>query len=49
MVTNVDLFLKTVRSVEDEHTRGTRALEATIEAITQENKVCIIKILLMVT
>jgi len=36
MVTNVTSLLKTVKSVEDEHTRGTRALEATIEAIAQE-------------
>merc|ERR1719220_2000590 len=36
MVTNVTSLLKTVMAVEDEHTRGTRALEATIEAIAQE-------------
>lgn len=36
MVMNVTSLLKTVKAVEDEHTRGTRALEATIEAITQE-------------
>ncbi|KAA0203024.1 hypothetical protein HAZT_HAZT004407, partial [Hyalella azteca] len=36
MVTNVTSLLKTVKSVEDEHTRGTRALEATVEAIAQE-------------
>ena len=36
MVTNVTSLLKTVKSVEDEHTRGTRALESTIEAIAQE-------------
>lgn len=36
MVTNVTSLLKTVKAVEDEHTRGTRALEATIEAIAQE-------------
>lgn len=33
---NVTSLLKTVKAVEDEHTRGTRAMEATIEAITQE-------------
>ncbi|TRY84654.1 hypothetical protein DNTS_021001 [Danionella cerebrum] len=31
-----DLLLKTVKAVEDEATRGTRALEATIECIKQE-------------
>merc|ERR1719431_158142 len=36
MVTNVTGLLKTVKAVEDEHTRGTRALESTIEAIAQE-------------
>ncbi|XP_042904301.1 talin-2 isoform X1 [Parasteatoda tepidariorum] len=36
MVTNVTSLLKTVKSVEDEHSRGTRALESTIEAILQE-------------
>lgn len=36
MVTNVASLLKTVRAVEDENSRGTRALEATIEAIYQE-------------
>ena len=40
MVTNVTSLLKTVKSVEDEATRGTRALESTIEAIGQEVKVC---------
>lgn len=40
MVTNVTSLLKTVKSVEDEATRGTRALESTIEAIGQEIKVC---------
>lgn len=38
MVTNVTSLLKTVKAVEDEHTRGTRALESAIEAITQEMK-----------
>ncbi|XP_053387301.1 talin-1-like [Mercenaria mercenaria] len=38
MVTNVTSLLKTVKSVEDEATRGTRALESTIEAIGQEIK-----------
>lgn len=36
MVTNVTSLLKTVKAVEDEHARGTRALESTIEAIAQE-------------
>lgn len=36
MVTNVTSLLKTVRTVEDEHARGTRALESTVEAISQE-------------
>ncbi|XP_068621832.1 talin-1-like [Battus philenor] len=39
MVTNVTSLLKTVKAVEDEHTRGTRALESTIEAISQEIEV----------
>ncbi|XP_060808637.1 talin-1 [Amyelois transitella] len=39
MVTNVTSLLKTVKAVEDEHTRGTRALESTVEAITQEIEV----------
>uniref|UniRef100_A0A6P7FNN2 Talin-2 isoform X4 n=1 Tax=Diabrotica virgifera virgifera TaxID=50390 RepID=A0A6P7FNN2_DIAVI len=38
MVTNVTSLLKTVKAVEDEHTRGTRALESTVEAIGQEMK-----------
>uniref|UniRef100_A0AAV2L6Y2 Talin-2 n=1 Tax=Knipowitschia caucasica TaxID=637954 RepID=A0AAV2L6Y2_KNICA len=36
MVTNVTSLLKTVKAVEDEATRGTRALEGTIEYIRQE-------------
>lgn len=36
MVTNLTSLLKTVKVVEDEHSRGTRALESTIEAIGQE-------------
>uniref|UniRef100_A0A8C5CLV6 Talin 1 n=1 Tax=Gadus morhua TaxID=8049 RepID=A0A8C5CLV6_GADMO len=36
MVTNVTLLLKTVKAVEDEATKGTRGLEATIEHIKQE-------------
>ncbi len=36
MVTNVTSLLKTVKAVEDEQTRGTRALESSIEAIAQE-------------
>ncbi|XP_064292942.1 talin-1 isoform X8 [Plodia interpunctella] len=39
MVTNVTSLLKTVKAVEDEHTRGTRALESTVEAISQEIEV----------
>lgn len=35
-MTNVTSLLKTVKAVEDEATRGTRALEATIEFIRQE-------------
>lgn len=35
-MTNVTSLLKTVKAVEDEATRGTRALEATIEYIKQE-------------
>lgn len=33
---NVTSLLKTVKAVEDEHTRGTRAMEATVDAISQE-------------
>ncbi|MBZ3869728.1 Talin-1 [Sciurus carolinensis] len=36
MVTNVTSLLKTVKAVEDEATKGTRALEATTEHIRQE-------------
>uniref|UniRef100_UPI00358E49C6 talin-2-like n=1 Tax=Myxine glutinosa TaxID=7769 RepID=UPI00358E49C6 len=36
MVTNVTTLLKTVKAVEDEATKGTRALEATIECIKQQ-------------
>lgn len=39
MVTNVTSLLKTVKTVEDEAERGTRALESTIEALRQEIKV----------
>lgn len=39
MVLNVSGLLKTVKAVEDEHTRGTRAMEATVEAIIQEIRV----------
>ena len=38
MVTNVTSLLKTVKTVEDEAARGTRALESSIEAIQQEMK-----------
>uniref|UniRef100_A0AAQ4S3X4 Talin 1 n=1 Tax=Gasterosteus aculeatus aculeatus TaxID=481459 RepID=A0AAQ4S3X4_GASAC len=37
MVTNVTSLLKTVKAVEDEATKGTRALEATIEHIKQDS------------
>ncbi len=40
MITNVQSLLKTVKSVEDEAHRGTRALESAIEAIYQEIKIC---------
>lgn len=46
MVTNVTSLLKTVKAVEDEHTRGTRALESTIEVIGQEIRVKINNFLL---
>lgn len=36
MIVNATSLLKTVRTVEDEHQRGTLALESTIEAIGQE-------------
>jgi len=36
LIENVSSLLKTVKAVEDEHLRGTRALEATIESIDQE-------------
>lgn len=36
MVSNLTSLLKTVKVVEDEHLRGTRAVESTIEAIAQE-------------
>lgn len=39
MVLNVSSLLKTVKAVEDEHSRGTRAMEATVEAISQEIRV----------
>ena len=38
-MTNVTSLLKTVKSVEDETVRGTRALESAMEAISQEIKV----------
>ena len=38
-MTNVTSLLKTVKTVEDETARGTRALEASIEAISQDIKV----------
>lgn len=39
MVLNVSSLLKTVKAVEDEHTRGTRAMEAAVDAIIQEIRV----------
>ena len=39
MVTNVTSLLKTVKTVEDETARGTRALEASIDAINQDIRV----------
>lgn len=42
MVLNVSSLLKTVKAVEDEHTRGTRAMESTVEAISQEIRVSLI-------
>lgn len=42
MVLNVSSLLKTVKAVEDEHTRGTRAMESTVEAIAQEIRVSFI-------
>lgn len=38
MIGNVTSLLKTVKIVEDEHERGTRALEAAIDAISNEIK-----------
>lgn len=43
MVTNVTSLLKTVKAVEDEATKGTRALEATIEHIRQELAVSVVR------
>ena len=39
MITSVQSLLKTVKTVEDETQRGTRALESAIEAINQEIKI----------
>lgn len=41
-MTNVTSLLKTVKAVEDEASRGTQALESSIEVIGQELKVCLI-------
>lgn len=41
MVQNVSGLLKVVKSAEDSHTRGTRAMEATVEAISQEIRVIV--------
>ncbi len=38
MITNIQSLLKTVKTVEDEAARGTRALESSIEAMYQEIK-----------
>jgi talin len=38
MVTNVQSLLKTVKTVEDDTARGTRAVESAVEAIAQEIK-----------
>ena len=35
MVTNVSALLKTIHSVEDEASRGVRAIEATVDAVKQ--------------
>ena len=35
MVTSVSSLLKTVRSVEDEASRGVRAIESTVDAVKQ--------------
>lgn len=47
MVLNVSSLLKTVKAVEDEHTRGTRAMEATVEAISQEIRVIVLFLFLI--
>ena len=39
MVTNVKSLLETVKTVEDEAARGTRALESSIDAISHEMRV----------
>ena len=39
MVASVTSLVKTVKSVEEEHSRGRRALESTIEAIAQDIRV----------
>ena len=36
VVTNITHLLKSVKTIEDESTRGTRALESAVEAIGQE-------------
>ena len=36
VIQNITNFLRSVKSFEDESTRGTRAVESSIEAITQE-------------
>ena len=36
MANNIASLIKTVRTIEDEHSRGVRALETAIEAIGQE-------------
>ena len=39
-MTNVKSLLETVKTVEDEAARGTRALESSIDAIAHEMRVC---------
>ncbi len=47
MVTNVKSLLETVKTVEDEAARGTRALESSIDAIGHEIRVNISMFLLL--
>lgn len=43
MVTSVSSLLKTVRSVEDEASRGVRAIESTVDAVKQAVIVSVLK------